>query len=64
MDLRTKIRECSTEVGIKFPYAGFVRCCARLRCVVDEIVGEKLFEDAEASPPLDFFGVSADDRFS
>ena len=36
----------------------------RLRCVVDEIVSEELVENIEVSPPLDLFGVSADDGFS
>lgn len=45
MDLRMKIRECNTKVGVEFPHTG--GCCARLGRVVDEIVGEELFEDVE-----------------
>ena len=53
MDLRMKIRECNTKVGVEFSHTGFVGCCVRLGRVVDEIVGEEFVEDVEVSPPLD-----------
>src|SRR5215467_317649 len=64
MDLRMKVRERNTKIVIEFSHTGFVGCRPRLRCVVDEIVSKELFENIEVSPPLDLFGVSADDGFS
>jgi hypothetical protein len=31
--------------------------------VIDEVVGEKLFENVKSSFPLNLFGISADDGF-
>src|SRR6516165_923330 len=64
MDLRMKVRERNTKIGVEFSHTGFVGCRPRLRCVVDEIVSEELVENIEVPPPLDLFGVSADDGFS
>ena len=63
VDLRVKVRERGTKVGVEFSHSGFVGSRAWLRCVVDEIVGEQLLENIEVSPPLDFFGISADNGF-
>src|SRR5215470_19874763 len=64
MDLRMKVSERSTKISVEFSHTGFVGCGPRLRCVVDEIIGEQLLENIEVSPALDLFGVSADDGFS
>jgi hypothetical protein len=64
MDLRMKVRERNTKIGVELSHTGFVGCRPRLRCVVDEIVSEELVENIEVSPALDLFGVSADDGFS
>src|SRR5215469_15562919 len=63
MDLRMKVRERNTKIGVEFSHAGFVGCRPRLRCVVDEIVGEEFFENLEVTLVLDLFGVSAHNRF-
>src|SRR5215469_15355743 len=57
MDLRMKVREGDTKIGVEFSHTGLVGCRSRLRCVVDEIVSKELVESIEVSPPLDFFGV-------
>jgi hypothetical protein len=59
-----KVRECGTHVRVEFSDTRFVRRCARLRCVVDEIVGEQFLENIEIPLPLDLFGISADNCFS
>jgi len=41
MDLRMKVREHNTKIGVEFSHTGFVGCRPRLRCVVDEIVSEE-----------------------
>jgi len=63
VDLRVKVRECDTEIGVELPYTRLVRRGAWLLCVVNEIVGEKFFEDIEVSPALDFFGISTNNSF-
>src|SRR5262249_54615964 len=64
MDLRMKVRERNTKIGVEFPHGGFVGCRPPLWCVVDDMVSKELVENIEVSPPLDLFGVSADDSFS
>src|SRR6516225_310960 len=64
MDLRVKVRERNTKIGVEFSHTDFVGCRPRLRCVVDEIVSKELVENIEVSPTLDLFAVSADDGFS
>src|SRR5262249_34893032 len=64
MDIRMKVRERNTKIGVEFSHTGFVGCGPRLWCVVDEIVSKELVENIEVPPALDLFGVSADDGFS
>jgi hypothetical protein len=40
MDLRMKVREGNTKIGVELSHTGFVGCRPWLRCVVDEIVSE------------------------
>ena len=63
VDLRMKVRECGTKIGVEFPHARLVWSRARLRCVIDEIVGEEFFENLEVTLALDLFGISAHNRF-
>src|SRR5215471_7654575 len=64
VDLRMKVGECGTNVRVESSYACLVWSRVRLRRVISEIVSEEFVEDVEVSPPLDLFGVSADDVFS
>src|SRR5215472_12567698 len=64
LDLRMKVRERNTKIGVEFSHTGFVGSGPRLRCMVDEIVSKELVENVKVSPPLDLFGVSADNGFS
>src|SRR6516225_9313342 len=52
VDLRMKIRECSTKIRVEFSYACLVWSCVRLWCVIDETVCEEFVEDVEVSHPL------------
>ena len=63
VDLRMKVRECGTKIGVEFPHARLVWSRARLRCVIDDIVGEEFFENLEVTLALDLFGISAHNRF-
>ena len=59
MDLRMKVRERNTKIGIELSRTGFVGCRPRLRCMVDEIVSKELVENIESFPslgPLRCFG--------
>src|SRR5215472_8157854 len=58
MDLRMKVRERNTKIGVELSHTGFVGCRPRLRCVVDETVSKELVENIEVSASLDLFGVS------
>jgi hypothetical protein len=49
------------EFGAKTSPAALIP--SRLRRVIDEVVGEKLFENVKSSFPLNLFGISADDGF-
>src|SRR5918997_2116079 len=62
MDDRVKVRECAPERPIEFSRAVLVRSAPRLRCVVDEVVGEEFFEDFEVPPALYLIRVPAADR--
>src|SRR5262245_39251933 len=64
VDLRMKVGERNTKIGVELSHTVFVACRPRLRRVVDEIVSEELVENIEVSPPLDLFSVSADGGFS
>jgi hypothetical protein len=63
VDLRMKVRKCGTKIGVECSHTGLVGSRAGLRCVIDEIVSEQFLETIELSPPLDFFRISADNRF-
>jgi hypothetical protein len=63
VDFRMEVRERGTKIGVQLPYTLFVRSRVRLRCVVNEIIGEKFVKDPEVSPALHFFGISADNSF-
>src|SRR5499427_10159920 len=64
VNLRMKVGECGTNIRVESSYACLVWSRVRLRRVISEIVSEEFVEDVEVSPPLDLFGVSADDVFS
>src|SRR5262250_701515 len=63
VNLRMKVGEGGTNIHVEFSYSCLVWSRVRLRRVISEIVGEEYVEDIEVSPPLDLFGVSADDGF-
>ena len=63
VDFRMEVRERGANIAIELPYPFLVRSHVRLRCMVNEIIGEKFFKDAEVSPALHFFGISADNGF-
>ena len=63
VDFGTKVRECGTKIGLKFPHPRLVRSRARLWCMVDEIIREKFLKNLEVALALDLFGISADNRF-
>jgi hypothetical protein len=63
VDLRTKVRECGTNMAVELTHARFVGSRARLRSVIDEVVREEFIENIEVSPVLDLFGIPADDGF-
>src|SRR6476620_9854867 len=63
MDLWVKVGKRVANIAVELTHTGFVRSHVWLRCVVDEIVREELFEDVKSSFALDFFGISAYDGF-
>ena len=63
VDFRMEVRERSANIAVELPYTLLVRSRVRLRCMVNEIFGEKFFKHAEVSSTLHFFGISADNRF-
>jgi hypothetical protein len=40
VDLRMEVRERGTNIAVQFPYTLLVRSRVRLRCMVNEIIGE------------------------
>jgi hypothetical protein len=64
MNLRMKVRERNTKIGVELSHTGFVGCRPWLRSVIDEIVGEEFVEDVKSSFSLDLFGIPADHGFS
>ena len=63
VNFRVEVRERSANIAVELPYTLLVRSRVRLRCMVNEIFGEKFFKHAEVSSTLHFFGISADNRF-
>jgi hypothetical protein len=63
MDIRVKVGKCLTKITVEFAYAHFVRRHVWLRCVVDEVVREKLFKDVKSSFSLNLFGIAANNSF-
>jgi hypothetical protein len=63
MDLWVKIRECVPNISVELTHAGFVGRHVWLRCVVDEVVREKLFENIKSSFSLNLFGIAAHHGF-
>jgi len=63
VDLRVKVRECSTNVRVESSYACLVWSSVRLRRVVGEIVGEEFVEDVKSSFSLDLLGIPAYNGF-
>ena len=63
VDLRMKVRECSTNVRIECPDACLVWSSVWLRRVIGEIVGEEFVEDVKSSSSLDLFGIPAYNGF-
>src|SRR5262249_17368814 len=62
MDDRAEVGKRVTKCPIEAADASLVRGCAGLRCMVDEIVREELFEENEIALALHVFGVAADHR--
>ena len=56
-----KVGECGAKRSVELSCACLVGSTARLRCVVEEVVGEELVEDFEIAAALHFFGVAAND---
>jgi hypothetical protein len=63
MDFGVEVGESGAEDFVQLSRAGLVGRAARLRCVVDEVVGEQFIEHREIAASLHFFGVAANDRF-
>ena len=63
MDFGVEVGESGAEDFVQFSRAGLVGRAARLRGVVEEVVGEKFIEHGEIAAALHFFGVAANDRF-
>jgi hypothetical protein len=63
VDFRMKVGECGTNIRVEFSYACLIWSRARLRRVIDEIVGEELIEDVKSSLSLDLFGIPAYNGF-
>jgi hypothetical protein len=63
VNLRMKVGESGSKVAVEFSHTSLVGSRARLRSVVDEIVGEQLFENSEVSLTLNLFGISPDNAF-
>src|SRR5215510_16235781 len=61
VDFGAKIGECRTHVGVELSDPRLVRSGARLRCVVNEVIGEQFFEHLEVPLSLNFFGITAAD---
>ena len=63
MDFGVEVGESSAEDFVQVSRAGLVGRAARLRCVVEEVVGEELIEHGEIAAALHFFGIAANNRF-
>jgi len=59
MDLWVKVGKCVAHIAVEFTHTGFVGRHVWLRCVIDEILSEELFENIESSLALDLFGIAA-----
>src|SRR6266481_4735526 len=59
MDLWMKVGKCVANIAVELAHTGFVGRHVWLRCVVDEVVREELFEDVKSSFSLNLFGISA-----
>src|SRR3989449_2288756 len=57
VDLGTEIGERGTQALVQRPHPVFIGCRARLRRVVDEIIGKKFLEQAPVAFALYFLGV-------
>jgi len=64
MDDSVEVGERLTKGLIQPSSTGLVRRHVGLRCMVEEVVREKLFEHIKISFTLDFLGISANDRFN
>jgi len=60
VDLRMKVRKCRTDASVELSQPGLVGSRAGMRCVIDEVLREKFFENFEVSHVLDLFDISAD----
>ncbi len=61
VDLRMEVRKSLTHVGIELAHAFLVGSGARLRGVIDEVIGEELIKDLKITLALNIFGVTTDD---
>jgi len=59
VDFSVKVWKRLPQVRVELAYAGLVWSCSGLRCVIDKIIGEELFEDFELPLALNFLCVSA-----
>ena len=61
MDVGVKVGERGAEHSVELPRAGLVGRAARLRRVVEKVVGEEFLEHCEIPAALHFLGVAAND---
>src|SRR4051812_16957684 len=61
MNVGVKIRERCPEDFVKLPCAVLVRCAARLRRMIEEVVCEQRLEHCEIPAALHFLGVASND---
>ena len=59
VDLGTKVGECGPQTLVQHPYPVLVGCRARLRRVVDKVIGKPFLEHAPVALALYFLGVPA-----
>src|SRR5713101_5782270 len=59
VDFSVQVWKRLLQVGVELTHAGLVWSCSGLRCVIDKIICEELFEDVELPLALNFACVSA-----
>ena len=62
MDFRVKVGKCGPEDFVELSRAVLIRRAARLRRVVEKVIGEELVEHFKIPATLHLFGVPAHDR--